>query len=81
MLLGLNTLASFLAETRSTRRRHFLYHHQCHAHRSQSVKPAYRNALLMLYTYMRLSCFDNSVGVSSSNLWKSSSCGSSFWPL
>lgn len=49
MLLGLKTLASFLVETRRTRRRHLLY---VVSHTSILItsKPdkAYRNALFML---------------------------------
>jgi hypothetical protein len=51
MLLGLKTLASFLVETRRTRRRHLLYvvsHFSVLITLYVSQDSAYRNALFML---------------------------------
>lgn len=50
MLLGLKTLASFLVETRRTRRRHLLYNvsHFSVLNAGYRQNSAYRNALFML---------------------------------
>lgn len=50
MLLGLKTLASFLVETRRTRRRHLLYSvsHLGVLNAEHRQNSAYRNALFML---------------------------------